>query len=555
MAVKIKNRVYLAAAAEGLALYNLPSLGLPTFTTSIMAATGITGAAGVALGFAGAVVLWHVAMKATSRQAPRLLTALGHAPIKLARRAGQMAPLTKDSFHRVSAAIFPDRLTFPGSDVQRHNPSPFDGDPLKNAMADLAQSKASITNLIVNEADYRRFMDTLTERGIKVIDLDGAEERAKREARLPFESPALAFSEIARTEDQDGGMTPEAAEELIDRLSKTQGVDPETKKALLAYIEASLEPFTRETETEIARLDNRRLNAEPALLELDNKILQRLRLNEDIAAALEKAGVLQDPAETLRNISHSVERHGLDKTLATLKESPESLLNPIRETRRHETPERSRELNARLLTKHPEIAEAVTIYVQNIGANSADAQQARQVKELRDRQSQADMRIEERERSIDRIKRRIERECAWIEPDIKRKIMRESIAKLVEADPIPVRKKESAVIGEASREITEAKRSTKTDIADISRIMKNADEIKSSSTKFAKITEAAHANLAASAYIAQTTRGTRLPLYAAEFDAKILPKLEKEIQFQARQASLERAEKQRNKSRTAGIDR
>lgn len=555
MAVSLKYRLLLGVAAEFAASTYLTTVGLPSISGALAGAAGIaglTGIGGTIIGIAGAAIIWNMGAKLATSRGPRLLAIAGNAPFKIARTVGTLTPSTTGRVRQIAALISPDRAMMPEQGLERRSANALNFVPLTDAAQDVANGKSTLTNLIVSEQDYRQFMDGMSERGIPVIDLDSEVEERKRMERRGFESPAIAFAEITRAADQNGGMTPELAEEIIERLVKTTAIAPEQRGKLLEYIDATLEPFARETENAKERLFDKRAQSEPVLALMDASIITRIRQNADIVEALEKTGLVRDMPEALRAINHHIERHGVDATLNVLKNEPEKLIQPNREMGSRETPERQTKNDAIALKKSPHIAEALEIYVRNISANSADAKKTRQIKEMRDGQSPADLRLDERDRALNRVRRRIERETLWIDPETKTTIMRESLAEIFKAQTPPGPQAEAKIVLSAGEKAKESLRPTTAAIVDISRMLHNADDLKNGNAQFQPLRDKVNGLLAASAYMAQTDNGKRLPIYAKEFEAKILPKIQKDITFQAQQAEIKQTELKRQNSQNRG---
>lgn len=548
------RKLALGAVVELGASHYLASIGLPSLSSTILAATGTAGITGAAIATGGAAIIWMVGYKVAKKYAPRLLSLVSKKSLSLANAMGRTTPVANTRFKELALMLAPNSDNTPTASISRSTASPLDQKPLQEAYESLKKGAATITNVIATEADYRSYMDRLSTAGLTVIDLDGIEQTKKRLAEEPFQSAALAYAEIARAADQPEGMAPDDAETIINRMLTSNEITSKQKHEFLDYISTTLERYAVETENERDRREILRAKAEPTLNALDSNIVARLQQNDDIVAAIEARGQITDVAETVRTINHMIEVHGAAETMRVIVEAPETILKPLRQPTGRESEARTLALDKAAISSLPALTNSLAIYVKNVADNSEDAKQARQVKELRDRQTLADVQLQHREAAYQQIMRRIERETIWLQPAEKTRIMRESLEMLHRSPTGDLKEAKPVIIETAVKSATRSQVEIKAIIEGASREMKAAVLKENSSVIFKDITTHVRATLPEHAFKVMTEKGIKLPLYGEQHVMESLKKQAMETKLKE-QMELNQPSSVREKSRYAGIGR
>lgn len=460
------KRLALGAGAEILTGALLSSVSLPTLGAAISSVAGIP----VTAGFAASAVVWALAGTMLANNSPRLLSLTNSSVNTAARAAGRAVGGLQSGLRIFSLLMAGDKAKANLPPNQRSIASRNHIDPLRKASQVAAAGNTALVSVISTDSEYRDFVASIRSKGVPVIDLDTEAAQRKRDAKLPFAHSAEALGEITRLADQNGRITPDEADDILDRMRKSKTLDPENRRDLLSYLATQMVTYERETADDRELLETARANTEPAILQIDANITERLKNNDQISRALHDAAIISDVDEVLGRVRQSIELVGFDKTLELVRTDPARFGEIDRPRGIFERPGSSIALDNQYLKKHTDSVEKISAYVENLKSNSADAEQARNLRELRDRQSELDARVNERDRALERIKKRIERETLWIEPDTRREILRDSLEKMLHSREPDLKKAEKQVVFEASRDIAEEKQSSK-NIVDISKLL------------------------------------------------------------------------------------
>lgn len=443
------TKLALGAGAELISGALLSSVSLPTLGAAIAASTGLS----TTFGFAGAALIWATAGTMLTKSSPRLLSLAGTGANSLAHSAGRTVGKLQNGLRIFSLLMAGDRANSALKPGPRSIAYKDNVEPLKEASKAAAAGSSTLVNVITTEQEYAAFKASVSAKGMPIIDMDGEAAQKRRDAKEPFEHSSEALAEITRISDQNGRITPDEADDILDRLAKSQSLNADNRRDLLAYLSAQMVTFERETAWERDRLEGLRAETEPHIRQIDANIVERLRGNDELARALHDAQIVSDVDDTLDRVRRSIETVGFDKTLELVRSDPARFGDVDRQRGYFETPQRSHALDNQMLRKTTDVAEKLNDYVVNLKSNSADAEQARSLRELRDRQSELDERVSARDRSLERVKKRIERETLWIEPDVRRQVMKESLEALINSREPNMKKAENAVIAEARVDI------------------------------------------------------------------------------------------------------
>lgn len=443
------KKLALGAGAELISGALLSSVSLPTLGAAIAASTGLTAT----FGFAGAALIWATAGTMLSKNSPRLLSLAGGGANSLAHTAGRAVGSIQNGLRIFTLLMAGDRTRSTIEQSPRRLAHKDNVEPLKDASRAAAKGSSTLVTVITTEEEYAAFKAGLSTKGLPVIDLDGEAAQKRRDAKQGFEHSSEALAEITRISDQNGRITPDEADDLLDRLGKSQSLNADNRRDLLAYLAAQMVPYERETSWEKDRLAELRAQTDPIIRQIDANIVERLKGNDELARALHDSNIVSDVDETLDRVRRSIETVGFDKTLELVRTDPARFGEVDRPRGFLENPSRSHALDNQLLRKQTDVVETLNAYVVNLKANSADAEQARSLRELRDRQSELDEKVNERDRSLERVKKRIERETLWIEPDVRRQIMRESLEELIHTREPNLKKAENAIIADAKIDV------------------------------------------------------------------------------------------------------
>jgi hypothetical protein len=475
------------------------------------------------LGFVGAALVWGVTGMHMAKHAPRLLTLASSGVNTAARAAGRAVGALQNGTRIFSLLLAPNKTNATLPPAHRSIASSRHPQPLTTASQTVAAGQPALVTVISSESEYRDFVASMRSKGVPVIDLDTAAAQQKRDAKVPFTHSAEALAEITRLSDQKGRITPDEADDLLDRLAKSKTLNPDNRRDLLGYLATHMVTYERETESERDLLESARGNTDIAVRQIDANITERLKNNDQIARAIHEAGVISDVDDVLNRVRQSIELVGFDKTLELVKTDP-ARFGEIDRPRGFLERGNSIALDNQYLKKHTDSVEKISVYVENLRANSTDAEQARSLRELRDRQSELDTRVNDRDRALDRIKKRIEREALWIDPDTKREILKESLEKLLHSREPDLKKAEKHVVSEASREISQEKTSA-ANIVDIGKLLDDRrDRAKSGEMDIATNDKARAFNvdgLMMSAAFKFDGKSMNVPLYKREYDIKM----------------------------------
>jgi hypothetical protein len=462
------KKLALGAGAELISGALLSSVSLPTLGAAITASTGLTAS----FGFAGAALVWAVGGTMLAKSAPRLLSLAASGANSIAHSAGRTAGGLQSGLRIFSLLLVGDRAKSTITPGPRRIAFRENLDPAKAASKVAATGGTSLVNIITSEEEYASFKNTMRARGLPVIDLDGDAAQKRRTEKAPFEHSSEALAEITRIADQNMRVTPEDADDILDRLAKSQTLNHENRKDLLAYLATQLVPFERDTASERDRLETLRAQTEPFIRQIDTNMVERLKSNDTLARALHDAQIVSDVDETLDRVRRSIEIVGFDKTLELVREDPARFGEIDRPRGFMESASRSHALDNQHLRKTTEFVETLTGYVTNLKDNSAEAEQARTLRELRDRQSELDEKVNDRDRSLERVKRRIERETLWIEPDVRRQILKETLETMLHTrEPSLKKAEEVAVAGARMAMSSEVERTASKNVVDISALL------------------------------------------------------------------------------------
>ncbi|PZR95220.1 MAG: hypothetical protein DI537_05390 [Stutzerimonas stutzeri] len=439
------RKLALGAGAELISGALLSSVSLPTLGAAIAASTGLT----TSFGFAGAALVWAVGGTMMRRSSPRLLSLATTGATSIAHTAGRTVGGLQRSMRIFSLLLAGDRSVSKIDSTPRRIAFKNNLGPAEAASKAAATGATSLVNIITTEEEYAAFKNGMSSKGLPIYDLDGAEAERRRNAKVGFEHSAEALAEITRIADQNERVTPEEAEDILDRLAKSPSLNHENRRDLLAYLAAQLVTYERETALERDRLDALRGQAEGFIRQIDTNIVERLKSNDALSRALHDAHIVSDVHETLERVRRSIETVGFDKTIELVRDDPARFGEVDRPRRFLEHASKSHALDNQYLRKQAEFVDGLQAYVANLKANSNEAEQARGLRELHARQSELDARVNERDRSLNQVKQRIERETLWIEPDVRRQILRESLETLLHTREPNIKTAEKVAVAEA----------------------------------------------------------------------------------------------------------
>lgn len=518
------KKLALGAGAEVLSGALLSSVSLPTLGAAIAASTGLTAT----FGFAGAALVWAVGGSMLAKSAPRLLSLATTGANSLAHSAGRTVGGLQSGLRIFSLLMAGDRTNSSIDAAPRRIAFRDNLEPVKAASKQAAAGGTTLVNIITTEEEYASFKNTMRTRGLPVIDLDGEAAQKRRMEKAAFEHSSEALGEITRLADQNQRITPDEADDVLDRLAKSQSLNPDNRRDLLAYLATQLVTFERETASERDRLDTMRAQSEPFLRQIDTNMVERLKSNDALARTLHEAQIVSDVDETLDRVRRSIETVGFDKTLELVRDDPARFGEVDRPRGFLENPARSHALNNQYLRKQTEVVDTLTAYVSNLKQNSGDAEQARALRELRDRQSELDEKVSERDRSLERVKKRIERETLWIEPDVKRQILKETLETLIHTREPSIKKAEEVAVSSAKHAVSselEQERASK-NVVDISALLGERKEKMDKSAEGVIATDARSVGarvenvLVSAAY--KIEGNAHLPLYKRDYEIKMM---------------------------------
>lgn len=444
------KKLALGAGAEILSGALLSSVSLPTLGAAIAASTGLTAT----FGFAGAALVWAVGGSMLTKSAPRLLSLASTGANSIAHSAGRTVGGLQSGLRIFSLLMAGDRSKSSIDSGPRRIAYRENLEPMKAASKAAAAGGTTLVNIITSEEEYASFKNTMRTRGLPVIDLDGEAAQKRRMEKAAFEHSSEALGEITRLADQNQRITPEEADDVLDRLAKSQSLNPDNRRDLLAYLSTQLVTYERETASERDRLETMRAQSEPVIRQIDANMVERLKSNDALARTLHEAQIVSDVDETLDRVRRTIEAVGFDKTLELVRDDPARFGEIDRPRGFLENSARSHALDNQYLRKQTEVVETLSAYVSNLKQNSGEAEQARALRELRDRQSELDERVSERDRSLERVKKRIERETLWIEPDVRRQILKETLENLIHTREPSIKKAEEIAISGAKHAVT-----------------------------------------------------------------------------------------------------